>query len=55
MFAEGGGPALQGLLFAFGIFLFIFIMILNAIVMKLSKEKSPKSKKYNKVTKAIGE
>ena len=40
MFAEGGGPALQGLLFAFGLFLFIFVMILNAIAMKMTKKKA---------------
>ncbi len=55
MFAEGGGPALQGLLFAFGIFLFVFIMILNAIVMRLSKQKSSKNKKYNQFTKKAWE
>ena len=40
MFAEGGGPELQGLLFAFGLFLFIFIMILNAIAMRMTKKKA---------------
>lgn len=55
MFAEGGGPALQGLLFAFGIFLFIFIMILNAVVMKISKQKSSKHKRYNQFTKRVWE
>ncbi|MDE6477194.1 MAG: hypothetical protein K2L48_03310 [Mycoplasmoidaceae bacterium] len=55
MFAESGGPALQGLLFAFGIFLFVFIMILNAIVMRLSKQKSSKNKKYNQLTKKAWE
>lgn len=39
MFAESGGPALQGLLFAFGIFLFLFVMILNGIAMKMTKKK----------------
>ncbi len=53
MFAEGGGPALQGLLFAFGIFLFIFIMILNSVVMSISKPKSSKSGWYQKFVKVI--
>jgi len=39
MFAESGGPELQGLLFAFGIFLFIFVMILNGIAMYITKKK----------------
>ncbi|WEK82831.1 MAG: phosphate ABC transporter permease PstA [Mycoplasma sp.] len=39
MFAEGGGEWLQGLLFAFGIVMFIFVIILNAIAMKLTKKK----------------
>jgi phosphate transport system permease protein len=38
MFAEGGGPALQALLFAFGLFMFIFVMILNAIAMYATKK-----------------
>jgi phosphate transport system permease protein len=38
MFAEGGGPALQSLLFAFGLFMFIFVMILNAIAMRATKQ-----------------
>ena len=53
MFAEGGGPALQGLLFAFGIFLFIFIMILNSVVMSISKPKSSKSGWYQKFVRVI--
>lgn len=55
MFAEGGGPALQGLLFAFGIIMFIFVIILNAIAMRLTKSKV--NKKYtwwNKITNGIG-
>lgn len=46
MFAEGGGPALQGLLFAFGVCLFIFVMILNVIANWLSKPKQRKKIKW---------
>jgi phosphate transport system permease protein len=44
MFAEGGGPALQSLLFAFGLFMFVFVMILNSIVL-YSTNRKRKSKK----------
>jgi phosphate transport system permease protein len=40
MFAEGGGPQLQSLLFGFGLFMFVIVMILNTIAMKLSKHKT---------------
>jgi phosphate transport system permease protein len=40
MFAEGGGPALQSLLFAFGLFMFIFVMILNGIAMYATKKRN---------------
>jgi phosphate transport system permease protein len=40
MFAEGGGPALQALLFAFGLFMFIFVMILNGIAMYATKKRN---------------
>jgi phosphate transport system permease protein len=39
MFAEGGGPALQSLLFAFGLFMFVFVMILNSIVQYATNRK----------------
>jgi phosphate transport system permease protein len=39
MFAESGGPTLQGLLFAFGIVMFIIVLILNAIAMRITKKK----------------
>ena len=39
MFAESGGPALQGLLFAFGIVMFIIVLVLNAIAMRITKKK----------------
>lgn len=45
MFAESGGPALQGLLFAFGIIMFMLVIILNGIAMRLSKKRN--SDKYN--------
>jgi ABC-type phosphate transport system permease subunit len=46
MFAEGGGPALQSLLFAFGLFMFVFVMILNSIVQYATnrKKKSKQTK-----------
>jgi phosphate transport system permease protein len=40
MFAEGGGPALQSLLFAFGLFMFIFVMILNGVAMYATKKRN---------------
>jgi phosphate transport system permease protein len=40
MFAEGGGPALQSLLFAFGLFMFVFVMILNGVAMYATKQKN---------------
>jgi phosphate transport system permease protein len=44
MFAEGGGPALQSLLFAFGLFMFVFVMILNSLVLYVTN-KNKKNKK----------
>ncbi|MDR3257817.1 MAG: phosphate ABC transporter permease PstA [Mycoplasmataceae bacterium] len=54
MFAEGGGPALQSLLFAFGLFMFIFVMILNGVAMYATKKKK-KSKWawWNKMEKGV--
>ncbi len=46
MFAEGGGAWLQGLLFAFGIVMFIFVIILNAIAMRLTKKQSQKKQNW---------
>jgi phosphate transport system permease protein len=40
MFAESGGPNLQSLLFAFGLFMFIFVMILNGIAMYATKKRN---------------
>lgn len=55
MFAEGGGPALQGLLFAFGIVMFIFVIILNAIAMRLTKKKIQKKYSWaNNIINSIG-
>jgi len=45
MFAESGGPALQGLLFAFGIIMFIMVLIFNAIATRITKKKSNKNNK----------
>ena len=51
MFAEAGGAGLQGLLFAFGIVIFIFVIILNAIAMSLTKKKM--RDKYTKAARAM--
>jgi phosphate transport system permease protein len=40
MFADIGGPNLRSLLFAFGLFMFIFVMILNAVAMYATKRKT---------------
>jgi ABC-type phosphate transport system permease subunit len=37
MFADGGPP--KGLLFAFGLIMFIFVMVLNAIAMYATKKR----------------
>ncbi len=39
MFAESSGPGMQGLLFTFGIIMFIFVIVLNGIAMRLTKKK----------------
>lgn len=40
MFAESGNPGLIGLLYAFGIILFVIVMILNALAMYFTKQKA---------------
>lgn len=42
MFAENGGAEFRGLLFAFGVVLFVLVMILNSIVMAASNLKNNK-------------
>lgn len=55
MFAESGGPGLQGLLFTFGIIMFIFVIIINAIAMRITKKKvRDKYTWINRATNAIG-
>ena len=51
MFAEAGTAGLQGLLFAFGIVMFVFVIILNAIAMSLTKKKA--RAKYTRAAKAM--
>ncbi len=53
MFAESGGPALQGLLFAFGIIMFIMVLIFNAIAIRITKKKSNKNNKWSHISKII--
>ena len=55
MFAESGGPALQGLLFAFGIVMFIVVLILNAVAMRITKKKAAdKNSKTVRISNTIG-
>ncbi len=54
MFAEAGGPALQGLLFAFGIIMFIMVLIFNAIAMRIIRKKqNRKNSKWLRITRYI--
>ena len=54
MFAEAGGPALQGLLFAFGIIMFTMVLIFNAITMRIIKKKhNRKNSKWLHITNTI--
>lgn len=46
MFAENGGDDLKGLLYVFGIILFVFIMVLNGIVVYLTRKKKKKNYKW---------
>ena len=56
MFAENGGDAFRGLLFVFGLTMFIFVMILNCFVMiATSNKQSHKFKRWKKVNDTIGE
>lgn len=43
MFSETGGPAIRGVLYAFGIFLFVIVMILNAVIMYVTNRKKNRS------------
>lgn len=55
MFAENGGDAFRGLLFAFGIIMLLFVLVLNLFVSVVTNEKySYKFKKINLVFNKIG-
>lgn len=38
MFSETGGPAVRGVLYAFGIFLFILVMLLNGVILYVTNK-----------------
>lgn len=55
MFAENGGDAFRGLLFAFGIIMLLFVLVLNLFVSIVTNEKySYKFQKVNLVLSKIG-
>ncbi|MGL4951374.1 MAG: phosphate ABC transporter permease PstA [Mycoplasma sp.] len=54
MFSETGGPAVRGVLYAFGIFLFIFVMLLNAIIMYVTRDKKHQHPNMKKIETIIG-
>lgn len=55
MFAENGGDAFRGLLFAFGIIMLLFVLVLNLFVSIVTNEKySYKFQKVNLVLNKIG-
>ncbi|MCQ3908736.1 MAG: hypothetical protein MJ200_04310 [Mycoplasmoidaceae bacterium] len=53
MFAESASESLRGLLFVYGLFLFIVVVLFNALVKIIFREK--KTTKQNVVVHAIGE
>lgn len=54
MFSENGGPALRGVLYVFGIFLFIFILLLNSILLFINRSKNLNNSRYSKMVNKIG-
>ena len=55
MFSENGGESLRGLLYAFGIVMFVFVMVLNAIVLFATKtKKSGRDNWFTKAQKKVG-
>ncbi len=46
MFSETGGEATRGVLYAFGIFLFIFIMLLNTLILFIAKNHNYRTNKF---------
>lgn len=54
MFSESVTPAFQGLLFAFGLFLFIIVICLNIFVLKISNKKSSKNYIWLSISSYVG-
>ena len=55
MFSENGGESLRGLLYAFGIVMFVFVMVLNAIVMFATKtKKTGRDNWFTRIEKKVG-
>ncbi len=54
MFSETGGAALRGVLYTFGIILFIFVMLLNGFILFITRKHNKKVSWYSKVSQVIG-
>ncbi|MGL4950511.1 MAG: phosphate ABC transporter permease PstA [Mycoplasma sp.] len=54
MFSETGGPAVRGVLYAFGIFLFIIVMLLNGVIMFITRDKKNVHPTMKKIENIIG-
>ncbi len=53
MFSETGGEATRGVLYAFGIFLFIFVMLLNTLILFITKNRKNKTNKFLSIVEKI--